>query len=355
VVIGETLAEARHRAGLTVAQVSERTRIRETIIRGIEDDDYSACGGDFYARGNIRSIAKVVGTDAEPLIREYDTVRRAPGALSTVSLDELLSTSAEAPRRRPSMSAVREAATSAHASARGRVNPPVVRERVARAYSPPERRLNWAVVLGLALVLVLGFAVYRLLSGSPHAAAPEAGKQAAAQQHARQSAPAPAPTASHATAAPSPAPPPPARTLSPVSATAFGPGGGDNPQRAHLAIDRSHTTGWRSNWYTTAHFGNLYRGTGLLLNMGRTVAISRVRINLGRVSGAAFQLRVGSRPTLGHLRPVARAGNAGGVVRLGLGRPAHGRYVLVWFTRLPANSTGTFQAAVHYIRLVGHA
>jgi len=352
VAIGETLAEARHQAGLTVAEVSERTRIRETIIRGIEHDDYSACGGDFYARGNIRSIAKVVGTDAEPLIREYDTVRRAPGALSTVSLDELLATSADAPRERPSVSAVRGAAAAARAPARGRVSPPVVRERVARAYPPPGRRVNWAVVLGLALVLVLGFAVYRLLSGSPHAGAPpsEAGKQAAAQQHAQQSGP--APTASHA-AAPSPAPPP-ARALTPVSARAFGPAGGDNPQRARFAIDRNHATGWRSNWYTTAHFGNLYRGTGLLLNMGRTVAISRVRINLGRVSGAAFQLRVGTRPSMAHLRPVARADDAGGVVRLRLGRPAHGRYVLVWFTRLPANSSGTFQAAVHYIRLVGH-
>ena len=353
--IGETLTEARHQAGLTVGQVSERTRIRETIISGIEHDDYSACGGDFYARGNIRSIAKVVGTDAEPLIREYDTVRRAPGALSTVSLDELLATSAETPRRRPTVSAVRgAAAAAAHTSARVKVSPPVVRERVARAYRPPGRRLNWAVVLGLALVLVLGFAVYRLLSGSPRAAAPssEAGKQAAAQQHARQSGP--APTASHA-AAPSPAPAPPTRTLAPVSATAFGPGGGDNPRRAHLAIDRSPATSWRSDWYTSAHFGNLYPGTGLLLNMGRTVAISRVRINLGRVSGAAFQLRVGTRPTMAHLRPVARAGNAGGVVHLRLGGPAHGRYVLVWFTRLPANSAGTFQAGVNNIHLAGQA
>ena len=69
VPIGETLTVARQRAGLSVAQVSQRTRIRETIIRGIEDDDYSACGGDFYARGHIRAIAKVVGTDSEPLIR----------------------------------------------------------------------------------------------------------------------------------------------------------------------------------------------------------------------------------------------------------------------------------------------
>jgi len=210
------------------------------------------------------------------------------------------------------------------------------------------------VVLGLALVLVLGIVVYRLLSGSPRAAAPHAGagKQTAAQQHARQSGPAPA--ASHA-AAPSPALAPPTQTLTPVSATAFGPGGGDNPQRARFAIDRRPATGWRSDWYTSAHFGNLYPGTGLLLNMGRTVAISRVRINLGRVSGAAFQLRVGTRPALARLRTVARAGDAGGVVRLRLGRPAHGRYVLVWFTRLPANSAGTFQAGVYNIHLAGHA
>jgi cytoskeletal protein RodZ len=79
VPIGETLAQARHRAGLTVAQVSQQTRIRGTIIRKIEEDDYSECGGDFYARGHIRAIAKVVGTDAEPLIGEYDTLHRAPG------------------------------------------------------------------------------------------------------------------------------------------------------------------------------------------------------------------------------------------------------------------------------------
>ena len=70
--IGGALAEARSEAGLTITQVSERTRIRETIIRDIERDDYSACGGDFYARGHIRAIARVVGTDPVPLIEEYD-------------------------------------------------------------------------------------------------------------------------------------------------------------------------------------------------------------------------------------------------------------------------------------------
>jgi cytoskeletal protein RodZ len=75
VSIGEGLAHARRQAGLSVTRVSERTCIRETIICGIERDDYSACGGDFYARGHIRAIAKAVGTDPVPLIGEYDAAR----------------------------------------------------------------------------------------------------------------------------------------------------------------------------------------------------------------------------------------------------------------------------------------
>src|SRR6516162_4543518 len=74
VSIGAALAESRQRAGLTLAQVSERTRIRETVIRGIECDDYSRCGGDFYARGHIRGIAKAVGTDPAPLVEEYNAI-----------------------------------------------------------------------------------------------------------------------------------------------------------------------------------------------------------------------------------------------------------------------------------------
>ena len=53
VSIGEVLTAARREAGLTVTEVSQRTRIRETLIRGIERD-FSACGGDFYARAHPR-------------------------------------------------------------------------------------------------------------------------------------------------------------------------------------------------------------------------------------------------------------------------------------------------------------
>ena len=76
---GTVLAQARRRAGLTVSEVSQQTRIRESIIRGIEQDDYSACGGDFYARGHIRAMARAVGTDPVPLIEEYDAAQGPPG------------------------------------------------------------------------------------------------------------------------------------------------------------------------------------------------------------------------------------------------------------------------------------
>ena len=80
VSIGEVLAAARRQAGLTITQVSQRTCIRETIIRGIEEDDFAACGGDFYARGHIRAIARAAGVDGEPLVRQYDSSHRTPKA-----------------------------------------------------------------------------------------------------------------------------------------------------------------------------------------------------------------------------------------------------------------------------------
>jgi cytoskeletal protein RodZ len=87
VSIGDTLAEARRQAGLTIAQVSQQTRIRESIVRAIEQGDFSPCGGDFYARGHIRSIAEVVGVDPVPLVREYDE-EHPPGSMRASQIFE---------------------------------------------------------------------------------------------------------------------------------------------------------------------------------------------------------------------------------------------------------------------------
>ena len=155
--VGDALAQARSQAGLTIAQVSQQTCIRETIIRGIERGDFSACGGDFYARGHIRSIARVVGLDPEELVREYDAIHGAPHAITAADVFE------------PS-------------------TPIKLKER---------RSANWSVLLVIVLAVVLGYGVFRLVdhgsSSRPLAAAgthPKASKSPA-------STPSPTPAAVH--------------------------------------------------------------------------------------------------------------------------------------------------------------
>jgi cytoskeletal protein RodZ len=143
VSIGDALAQARSQAGLTVTQVSQRTRIRETIIRGIERDDFSACGGDFYARGHIRSIARVVGTDPAELIQEYDATHGAPQAIRAAD--------------------VFEPAT-----------PIKLKER---------RRPNWSLAMLVVLALVLGYGVYRTVTALASPSHPAASSHQLAGHH----------------------------------------------------------------------------------------------------------------------------------------------------------------------------
>jgi cytoskeletal protein RodZ len=132
VTIGDTLAEARRQAGLTVTQVSRQTRIRESIVRAIEQGDFSPCGGDFYARGHIRSIADVVGVDPVPLIREYDEEHGPPGSMRAAQIFEP-------------------------------ATPIRIRE---------PRNLHLGRVLVVALLAVIGFGAYHLVStNDPHPAA----------------------------------------------------------------------------------------------------------------------------------------------------------------------------------------
>lgn len=87
--------------------------------------------------------------------------------------------------------------------------------------------------------------------------------------------------------------------------------------------------------------------------MGHPVTVAAARIILGRARGASLQIRVGARRTLAGMPAVAHTTGAGGAVRLRFSHPARGRYVLLWFTRLPPDPAGTFQADVYDITLDG--
>ncbi len=163
--------------------------------------------------------------------------------------------------------------------------------------------------------------------------------------------------AGHAAVGAAPAVTPAVRGLTPVSAASFDPygtGQGENGSLAPLAIDGRLATAWHTEWYASPHLGNLKPGTGLLLDLGQRATIARVTVLLGPARGATFQVRVGDEATsLSDFRVAARATDVGGRVDLQLASPAAGRYVLIWFTVLPPDSSGTFQASVFNVRLRG--
>ncbi|HEY5833468.1 helix-turn-helix domain-containing protein [Streptomyces sp.] len=122
--IGRALAQARLAAGLTVDEVSSSTRVRVPIVQSIEHDDFSRCGGDVYARGHIRAIARAVGLDPEPLVEQF---------------------------------------VAEHGTA---VTPtPVAPMYEAERIRPEPRRPNWTAAMVAAIVAVIGFVGFTVLSG----------------------------------------------------------------------------------------------------------------------------------------------------------------------------------------------
>ncbi|MEU1281770.1 helix-turn-helix domain-containing protein [Streptomyces sp. NPDC005805] len=122
--IGHALRQARVGAGLTVEEVSASTRVRIPLVHGIEDDDFSRCGGDVYARGHIRMLARAVGLDPEPLVEQFD------------------------------------------AEHGGRPSPtPAAPLFEAERIRPERRRPNWTAAMVAAIVVVVGFAGFTLVSG----------------------------------------------------------------------------------------------------------------------------------------------------------------------------------------------
>ncbi len=69
--LGTEIRDAREGAGFSVAKIAQITRIRETLIKDIESDKFESCGGNAYARGHIRTIAKVLNLNADLLIEKF--------------------------------------------------------------------------------------------------------------------------------------------------------------------------------------------------------------------------------------------------------------------------------------------
>jgi hypothetical protein len=156
-------------------------------------------------------------------------------------------------------------------------------------------------------------------------------------------------------------------TLVPVKATGFDPlrsvkddKSNENTQYAAYAIDSSLRTAWDSQWYKTAVFGGLKAGAGLLLDMGKSVTFRTIQVKFGSIPGADVKLLVGNSAArnatnLDSMKTVATSNDVSGPVTFRInGSAATGRFLVIWFTKLPPKPHGHwFMASVYNVVVQG--
>jgi len=130
-VIGPRIKHAREMLDMSVEELSERTRIRPHVIEAIEVDDFAPCGGDFYARGHLTAIARVLGLLPETLVKDYDD-RYAGGPINARRVFEA------------------ELATGMSSGMRATRGGP-----------------SWTLLIGAVLCLTMVWGLARLLAGDP--------------------------------------------------------------------------------------------------------------------------------------------------------------------------------------------
>ena len=228
---------------------------------------------------------------------------------------------------------------------------PVPRPRGGAPYRPPAagRSSPRAAILSTVIVLVLAAAglVGWALSHRdiPFTAAPPT--------HSPSSSSAPSAAASI--------------VLTPVSANSFdalgNDGGNEDGPGAKYAIDSNPSTFWHTDYYLTyPALGNLKKGTGLILDMGKQVRLSQVVVQFGSSCCADVEIEIGNSntpvpSTLGTFTEVASSTSAHGSTTFTVSSNATGRYVLIWITRLPplTGSAGEYEAQIYNVVVHGPA
>jgi transcriptional regulator with XRE-family HTH domain len=68
VTLGETLAAKRGERGLTIEQAASATRIRAHYLSALESNELDRLASPVYAKGHLRTYARFLGLDPEPLV-----------------------------------------------------------------------------------------------------------------------------------------------------------------------------------------------------------------------------------------------------------------------------------------------
>ena len=70
--LGSMISKARKDAGLSIDDLSAATNIRGTLLRDMEANNFSQCGGETYARGHLRNIAIKLKVDPQIFLTAFE-------------------------------------------------------------------------------------------------------------------------------------------------------------------------------------------------------------------------------------------------------------------------------------------
>jgi hypothetical protein len=156
-----------------------------------------------------------------------------------------------------------------------------------------------------------------------------------------------------------------ATVLKPVSASVYNPlgsSGDDDPGQTQNAIDGSAGTAWHTSYYLSPVFGNLKKGTGLILDMGRPVRLSQLVVQFGATCCSHVDIGIGNsnvadQATLRTYTAVQSSATAAGITTFNVTKQATGRYVLIWITDLPqlAGNPGHYETLIYNVIVHGFA
>jgi serine/threonine protein kinase len=154
-------------------------------------------------------------------------------------------------------------------------------------------------------------------------------------------------------------------TVNGSSVTSLDPNGDgeENDDDIGLAVDGKPSTGWTTNWYTSANFGNLKPGLGLVIDLGAARRVTDVTIDFG-ASGTSYEIWAAtgtSDPP--DVAPLASGGPWEQALdktdadesrsSVSLDQQITTRYVLIWLTSLPPDDQGTYTGVVNEVTIEG--
>jgi hypothetical protein len=134
--------------------------------------------------------------------------------------------------------------------------------------------------------------------------------------------------------------------------------GNENDNQAANTLN-GNPEGWSSQAYLNSpELGHLKAGTGLILDMGRVIKLSSITVRFGPSPGADVQIKMGDSPTrsadnVNSMANAASATDIGGTHTFTAAGSATGRYVVIWFTKLPPTADGKYMAQIFNIVVRG--